>query len=264
MQEHVIVVVAFDRIIPFHLSVPCLVFGETCPEMAPFDLRVCAAEAALRTTAGFTIAVELGLDAIASADTVIVPSWRHPDERPPQALLDALVAAHARGARWSACAWAPMCWPKPACSMAAAPPPTGPGPATSPSATRRCIWTRTCSTSKTANCSPRPAPPPASMLPAPAAPALRRRDRQPRGPAPGGAAASPGRPSAVHRTTLPTSPRDDRLTCVLDWVRSNLEQEHSLDSLAQRVLMSRRTFSRHFRQLTGSPSASGCWPNAWP
>ena len=51
---------------------------------------------------------------------------------------------------------------------------------------------------------------------------------------------------------LPTSPRDDRLTCVLDWVRSNLEQEHSLDSLAQRVLMSRRTFSRHFRQLTGS------------
>jgi hypothetical protein len=37
-------VVAFDRISPFHLSVPCLVFenrGEG--DLPPFDLRVCAA-----------------------------------------------------------------------------------------------------------------------------------------------------------------------------------------------------------------------------
>ncbi len=36
------------------------------------------------------------------------------------------------------------------------------------------------------------------------------------------------------------------------WLRQNLDQAHSLDSLAQRVLMSRRTFTRHFRQLTGT------------
>ena len=37
--------------------------------------------------------------ALARADTVIVPAWRDPDEPPPPALLDALRATHARGAR---------------------------------------------------------------------------------------------------------------------------------------------------------------------
>jgi transcriptional regulator GlxA family with amidase domain len=35
-------------------------------------------------------------------------------------------------------------------------------------------------------------------------------------------------------------------------VRDNLDQPHSLDSLADKVLMSRRSFTRHFRQLTGT------------
>jgi transcriptional regulator GlxA family with amidase domain len=39
-----------------------------------------------------------GLEALVDADIVIVPSWRDPAEKPRQALLDALVAAHARGA----------------------------------------------------------------------------------------------------------------------------------------------------------------------
>ena len=55
--------VAFDGISPFHLSVPCMVFG---PDMAGagvprFELRVCAVERApLRTTAGFCIAARAG------------------------------------------------------------------------------------------------------------------------------------------------------------------------------------------------------------
>jgi transcriptional regulator GlxA family with amidase domain len=36
---------------------------------------------------------------LATADIVIVPSWRDPAERPPQPLLAALVAAHRRGAQ---------------------------------------------------------------------------------------------------------------------------------------------------------------------
>jgi transcriptional regulator GlxA family with amidase domain len=35
-------------------------------------------------------------------------------------------------------------------------------------------------------------------------------------------------------------------------VRANLGRAHSLDSLADSVLMSRRTFTRRFRQMTGS------------
>jgi transcriptional regulator GlxA family with amidase domain len=56
---------------------------------------------------------------------------------------------------------------------------------------------------------------------------------------------------------LPATARDDRLSDLLDWVRANLDQPHSLDSLADKVLMSRRTFTRHFRQLTGT--ALGDW-----
>ncbi len=102
MSRQSVAVVAFDRISPFHLSVPCLVFGQECydPCAQAFDLRVCAAEPGrLRTTVGFTIEAEAGLEALAEAQTVIVPSWRDPHERPPQALLDALIAARARGAQ---------------------------------------------------------------------------------------------------------------------------------------------------------------------
>jgi transcriptional regulator GlxA family with amidase domain len=51
---------------------------------------------------------------------------------------------------------------------------------------------------------------------------------------------------------LPANTRDDRLSGLLDEVRASLAAPHTLDSLAARVLMSRRTFTRHFRQLTGS------------
>jgi transcriptional regulator GlxA family with amidase domain len=36
-----------------------------------------------------------------------------------------------------------------------------------------------------------------------------------------------------------------------------LDEPHTLDSLAKRVLMSRRTFTRHFRQATGA--TVGAW-----
>ena len=102
MTRHSIAVVAFDRISPFHLAVPCIVFGEERSGIGvpSFDFRVCAAEPdALATSAGFTIAARHSLDALAGADVIIVPSWRDPDEMPPEALLDALRAAHARGAQ---------------------------------------------------------------------------------------------------------------------------------------------------------------------
>ena len=100
MKIHTVAVVAFDRISAFHLAVPCAVFGEAHPGAPPFRLLVCAAEEGpLRTTAGFTVDVAHGLEALKKAHTIIVPSWRDPAERPPQALLDGLVAAHRRGAQ---------------------------------------------------------------------------------------------------------------------------------------------------------------------
>jgi transcriptional regulator GlxA family with amidase domain len=42
------------------------------------------------------------------------------------------------------------------------------------------------------------------------------------------------------------------LAKTLDWVTRHLEAPHSLDSLAAKALMSRRSFTRHFRQHTGT------------
>jgi len=95
----VIAVTTFDGISPFHLAVPCVVFGDVHPGAPAFDFRVCAGEPGpLRTTAGFTVATQHGLEALAEADMVIVPSWRDPEEAPPPALLEALRQAHERGA----------------------------------------------------------------------------------------------------------------------------------------------------------------------
>ncbi len=99
MAPPVVAVVAFDQISPFHLAVPCVVFGDAHPGVPAFELVVCAAEQGpLRTSAGFDIQTHHGLAKLAQADIVIVPSWRDPAEKPAAALLAALVAAHQRGA----------------------------------------------------------------------------------------------------------------------------------------------------------------------
>jgi transcriptional regulator GlxA family with amidase domain len=44
---------------------------------------------------------------------------------------------------------------------------------------------------------------------------------------------------------------------VMAWVRSDLEADHSLGSMARRAHMSRRSFTRHFRRVAGAS------PYAW-
>jgi transcriptional regulator GlxA family with amidase domain len=51
---------------------------------------------------------------------------------------------------------------------------------------------------------------------------------------------------------LPVSGTDGRLSAVLDWVTRHLAEDHAIDGLAQRAAMSRRNFTRHFRQATGT------------
>lgn len=99
---HTIAVIAFEGISPFHLSVPCIVFGDELLKLgAPrYRLLVCGENAGrVLTMSGFHIEVEHDLSCLDYANTVIVPAWRDPEEQPPEALLQALKAAHARGAR---------------------------------------------------------------------------------------------------------------------------------------------------------------------
>ena len=99
---HTIAVIAYDGISPFHLSVPCIVFGDDLLRLgAPrYELRVCAERTgAVSTLSGFAIQVEHDLAALEQADTVIIPSWSSPEAQPSAAMLAALQQAHARGAR---------------------------------------------------------------------------------------------------------------------------------------------------------------------
>jgi len=51
---------------------------------------------------------------------------------------------------------------------------------------------------------------------------------------------------------VPKAAADTRLAHLLDVIRERLGQPHTLDSLANQVKMSRRSFTRHFRALTGT------------
>ncbi|MFG1814630.1 GlxA family transcriptional regulator [Kribbella sp. NPDC049174] len=93
-----VAVLAFDRMSPFHLSVPCLVLGDRLGEPSEYDVRVCAEQPGpLSTNAGFGITVDHGLEAMDAADLVILPSW-HPKREPSAVLIDSIRQAHDRGA----------------------------------------------------------------------------------------------------------------------------------------------------------------------
>lgn len=95
-------IVVFDQIIPFHLSVPCAVFEKALSADGKqlYELQVCSTNPGpLRTNAGFSIIAEHSLEVLEQADMVIVPSWSQPELSPPDELIAALIKAHRRGAK---------------------------------------------------------------------------------------------------------------------------------------------------------------------
>jgi transcriptional regulator GlxA family with amidase domain len=229
-------------------SVPCLVFG------GAFDVIVCAADKApLATSAGFAISVDHGLDALDSADIVVMPAWYN-DYRPaPAALLDALRRAHARGARvvglclgafpvaeagllngktatthWDLADALATRYPKVKVNrdvlyVDEGDVLTSGGVAAGLDCCLHLL--RELCGAEVANRVAR------RLLIAP--------HRQ------GGQAQFIEHP-------LPTTPGEGRFAEVLDWAARHLREPHSIDALAERAAMSRRHFTRHFRQATGT------------
>ena len=247
-----VAVIAFGGITPFHLSVPCLVF-----DAAPaghFDVRVCAADGTpLATSAGFAIATSHGLEALDDADLVIMPSW-HDDCRPaPPLLLAALRRAYERGARvvglclgafplaeagllngktatthWAFADQLAQRFPQVKVDsdvlyVDQGAVLTSAGVAAGLDCCLHLL--RQLCGAELANAVAR------QLVIAP--------HRQ------GGQAQFIERP-------LPVSRSDGRFADVLAWVGERLEHAHSIDQLAARAAMSRRHFTRHFRQATGS------------
>ena len=102
MQPVRVAVLAFEGVSLFHLSVPGIVFGvKPAPSgLPPYEVRYCApTPGRVRCDQGVEIEVPGGLDAMLGADIVVVPAWNHPEIAAPVALTDALRQAHSRGAQ---------------------------------------------------------------------------------------------------------------------------------------------------------------------
>lgn len=96
-----VAVLVFDGSPLFETSVPLSVFGvdRTGTAAPAFECwAVVAEEPTIRSTTGIRLAVDQGLDSLARAEVIVVPTWRDPDETPPAEVLDALRAAHRSGA----------------------------------------------------------------------------------------------------------------------------------------------------------------------
>ena len=102
MTQPQVAVIAVEGISPFHLSVPSLVWGTEQPvgEIEPWPIELVAVRPGpLRTSAGYGITVEHGLDAVERADIVVMPWWDDPEWPAPEPILAALRSAHDRGAQ---------------------------------------------------------------------------------------------------------------------------------------------------------------------
>ena len=261
MLAETIAVIAFDRISPFLLAMPCTVFREDRrhPEMPRFNLLVCSCETKeLNSEAGFTLRTNHLLEGLERADLVIVPSWRDPDELPPERLLLALRRAHDRGAiivglclgtfvlaaaglldnrtattHWG---WAddlarryPLISVKPdVLYVDEGDVITSAGVAAGIDCCLHILRKRH-GAEVAAKVARRMVVPP---------------HRQ------GGQAQYIEQP-------LPPAGLPERFAQLLDWLQGHLDRPHSLDSLAARLGMSRRTFTRHFNRHTGT--TVGAW-----
>jgi len=102
---HVVAVLAVDAVVGFDLNIPSQIFGTAERDGHPlYDVRVCGADdRPVRVTAGYRAVLDHGPEALAEADTVIVPGTHCPEARRegtlPPAVAEALATVRP-GTRW--------------------------------------------------------------------------------------------------------------------------------------------------------------------
>jgi AraC family transcriptional activator FtrA len=101
LRPHAVALVVYDGISPFEVGVVCDIFGGGYAEdfgVPWYQLSVCAQTPSVTLDAGFRMQVPHGLEALRSAETVIVVPTAQPDEVPAE-VLAALREARRRGCR---------------------------------------------------------------------------------------------------------------------------------------------------------------------
>ncbi|MGO4672101.1 transcriptional regulator FtrA [Bosea sp. 2YAB26] len=99
---HRVVAVAYDRLWTFEYGIVAEVFGSRRPGLPEnwYEFRTAAGEAGrLRAHGSLAVEADGGLDLLQGAGTIIVPGWRGLAEPVPEPLAGALRAAHRGGSR---------------------------------------------------------------------------------------------------------------------------------------------------------------------
>ncbi|MET8677677.1 helix-turn-helix domain-containing protein [Streptomyces sp. NPDC004647] len=255
-RREIVAVLLFSGGPIFESSIPLSVFGIDRQDagVPRYRLLVCAGEdAPLRTTGGLELTAPYGLEALARAGTVVVPAWRSITSPPPAEALEALRRAHEEGARIvGLCTGAFV--------LAAA------GLLDSRPATTHWMYAPTLAKRyPSVHVDPRElyvddgdvltSAGTAAGIDlclhivrtdhgAEAAGALARRLVVP-------ARRSGGQERYLDRS-LPEEIGADPLAEVVAWALEHLHEQFDVETLAARAYMSRRTFDRRFRSLTGS------------
>ncbi|MBV7698890.1 GlxA family transcriptional regulator [Streptomyces sp. TRM70350] len=97
---HTVAVLALDGVIPFDLSAPIDAFGwARLPDgREAYRVRVCSVREEVSAGA-FTVRAPYGIEALAEADTIILPGVQDPPQTLPPGVAEALCAAAANGTR---------------------------------------------------------------------------------------------------------------------------------------------------------------------
>ena len=98
MSEHRVMVLALDGVLPLDLGIPTQIFNAR--PNTPYELTVCGdTQHPVTTSGGFTLGLPAGLEALAEADTIIVPGYHDYRSPPSGAVTAALKLAGRAGLR---------------------------------------------------------------------------------------------------------------------------------------------------------------------
>ncbi len=101
VKPHRVVALVNSPQSPFELAIASEVFGITRPGIPQdYEFSVCSRTPGMVDTfGGYPIVVNRGLQHLELADTIVIPGWEPTGARVAREVLEALIAAHERGAR---------------------------------------------------------------------------------------------------------------------------------------------------------------------
>ena len=100
-RNPLVVALVYDGLCAFEFSCAAEVFGLARPELGPdwYRFETCSRGRSVSSQYGMRMRAANGLERLHAAGTIVIPGWQGIDVPVPQAILDALRGAHARGAR---------------------------------------------------------------------------------------------------------------------------------------------------------------------